>query len=122
MNGSVGTHGMVGASGTRGTVGSPGDPADLSHVSDPADRSGPADLATVVVRYWAGARAAAGVETDLMPAGPLDAVLAAAAQRHPALAPVLPACSILIDGMSSGPDSTVPAGATVEVLPPFAGG
>lgn len=76
------------------------------------------------VRFWAGARAAAGTDTDTVPApttvADLSTLLLA---RHPGLASVLPVCSVLVDGLATGaPDDAVPAGSVVEVLPPFAGG
>lgn len=78
---------------------------------------------TVLVRYWAGARAAAGVDeerlTGVATVGDLLARLAAA---HPALEPVLPVCSVLVAGRASSGDDPVPPGAVIEVLPPFAGG
>ena len=77
----------------------------------------------VTVRYWAGARAAAGVETEQVPAtrtvGDLADALAAA---RPALAPVLAVCTLLLDGRAATPGATVAPGSVVEVLPPFAGG
>ena len=78
---------------------------------------------TVLVRYWAGARAAAGVDeerlTGVSTVGDLLARLAAA---HPALEPVLPVCSVLVGGRASSGDDPVPTGVVVEILPPFAGG
>jgi molybdopterin synthase sulfur carrier subunit len=78
---------------------------------------------TVTVRYWAGARAAAGVDTETVPGvrtvGDLVGHLVAS---RPALGPVLPVCSVLVDGRASSGDDPVPDGAVVEVLPPFAGG
>lgn len=85
---------------------------------------GPADAtAGVTVRYWAGARAAAGVETETVPGaatvGELVDVLAAA---RPALRPVLAVASLLVDGRAGSGRDPIPPGALVEVLPPFAGG
>lgn len=80
---------------------------------------------TVTVRYWAGARAAAGVATDLLPyAGEVTVadVLADAARLHPDLGPVLEVASVLLDGTRAEPGRLLGAGAVVEVLPPFAGG
>ena len=83
------------------------------------------------VRYWAAAKAAAGVETDLLPAtGPmtLAAVRAAAVDRHPGrrLAEVLEVCSVLVGdqpvGRADPADVLVEPGSCVEFLPPFAGG
>ncbi|TQM15658.1 MoaD/ThiS family protein [Pseudonocardia kunmingensis] len=83
--------------------------------------------ATVTIRYFAAARAAAGVETEplALPDGAtVDDVLAAARARHGAeLARVLDRCSFLLDEVAVRDRATaVPAGATVDVLPPFAGG
>lgn len=83
---------------------------------------------TVVVRYWAAARAAAGIPEERLEAAGwsvADLVARLGAQR-PALARVLAHCSVLIGdeplGGRSAADVEVPAGATVEFLPPFAGG
>jgi len=83
----------------------------------------------VLVRYWAGARAAAGRSEDRVGAGSLEEVLAAALALQPdndRLARVVAICSILIgDAVVSGRDHAsvdVPDGAVVELLPPFAGG
>ncbi len=78
---------------------------------------------TVLVRFWAGARAAAGADeerlTGVATVGELVARLAAS---HPGLGPVLPVCSVLIGGRAGSGDDPVPPGAVVEILPPFAGG
>ncbi|MGQ0846937.1 MAG: MoaD/ThiS family protein [Sporichthyaceae bacterium] len=84
-------------------------------------------MATGTIRYWAAARAAAGVESEPFEAATLAEALAAAAERHGGdLARVLTACSFLIDADPVGTrdHSTVvlPDGATIEALPPFAGG
>ena len=81
-----------------------------------------ADLVTV--RYFAGARAAAGVDTELRSAGTLDELVRGLADAHgEKLARVLPACSFLVDGTTSRDPALVLApGAVVDVLPPFAGG
>lgn len=78
--------------------------------------------APVTLRYWAGARAAAGVESDRLPAGRLDAVLDAATRLRPELAPIAPLCSVLVDGVSLDDAAEIAPGAVVELLPPFAGG
>jgi len=77
---------------------------------------------TITVRYWAAAMAAAGVEAEEYPAGRLSSVLAAAQSVHPDLERVLAVASVLVEGVPAQPDVEVPAGATVEILPPFAGG
>ena len=76
----------------------------------------------VTVRYWAGARAAAGVASDLVSGATVEDVVAAAVSLHPALRPVAAVATFLVDGSAANRYRPVPAGATVEVLPPFAGG
>jgi sulfur-carrier protein len=85
----------------------------------------------ITVRYWASARAAAGVETDDLPvAGSLTLtdVVRRAAALHPGtrLPGVLEACSVLVGDQpvkSRAPETVlVRPGQTVEFLPPFAGG
>jgi molybdopterin converting factor small subunit len=84
-------------------------------------------MASGTIRYWAGARAAAGTETEPYAAGTLaEALDTARAARGPDFARVLSVCSFLIDGDPVGTrphaEVALPEGATVEVLPPFAGG
>jgi molybdopterin converting factor small subunit len=77
----------------------------------------------VVVRYFAGARAAAGTAEEKVDAPTLGALIGALAARGDRLASVLPACSYLVDGLTAHDRSVpLPDGATVDVLPPFAGG
>jgi sulfur-carrier protein len=78
----------------------------------------------VTVRYWAGARAAAGRTEEAVEAATLGELLAAVRSRR-GLQRVLPACSLLVDGVSVRSDNhghLLPAGAVVDLLPPFAGG
>jgi molybdopterin converting factor small subunit len=84
----------------------------------------------VLVRYWAAAKAAAGVPDERYPA-PTDLgdLLDAVRARHGSasrLAEVLQRCSYLVDEVSPGrraaTEVAVLPGATVDVLPPFAGG
>jgi sulfur-carrier protein len=82
---------------------------------------------TVVVRYFAAARAAAGVDTEkieVADGATVDALLAAVAAEHgPELARVLERCSFLLDEVAVRDRSAALAdGATLDVLPPFAGG
>ena len=77
----------------------------------------------VTVRYWAGARAAAGVDYDVVTGcATVGAALAAATALRPALAPVAAVSSLLLDGRAASRGDLVSDGAVVEVLPPFAGG
>ncbi len=76
----------------------------------------------VTVRYWAAAKAAAGVTAEHRPAGTVGSVLAAARAEHRDLEPVLAVASVLLDGRPAHDDDQVAPGSTLEVLPPFAGG
>lgn len=77
---------------------------------------------TVTVRYWAGARRAAGRREEQVTASDLRALRAVLSERA-TLAPVLAASSLLVDGTApTSDDAPLPDGAVVDVLPPFAGG
>jgi molybdopterin converting factor small subunit len=77
----------------------------------------------ITVRYFAAAAEAAGVDTEQLPAGPAAQVRAAMVASHgPALDHVLTRCALLADGTRVQDDDPVPAGTTLDVLPPFAGG
>jgi sulfur-carrier protein len=81
----------------------------------------------VTVRYFAGAKAAAGTrgEDVTVPAGASvdDLITALAADHGDALARVLAAASFLLDEVAVRDRTLVLAeGAVVDVLPPFAGG
>lgn len=79
---------------------------------------------TVTVRFFAAARAAAGCdEVNVEPAS-LATLVERLATDLPALAPVLPRCTFLIDALAAKAPFDVPvaSGSTVDVLPPFAGG
>ncbi len=81
--------------------------------------------ATITVRYFAAARAAAGVESEpLEVSGTVDDAIRAIRERHgTGLGRVLDRCSYLLDEVAVRDRSAVvPAGATLDVLPPFAGG
>jgi molybdopterin synthase sulfur carrier subunit len=81
-------------------------------------------MTQVTVRYFAGARAAAGIAEEPASAATLDALCAQLAAAHgPQLALVLTACSFLIDGVAARDRSIrLDSASTVDVLPPFAGG
>jgi len=79
--------------------------------------------AIVHVRYFAGARSAAGLPEEKIVAASLEELVAALASRGPALARVLSVSSFLVDGtVCRSATAALPDGATVDVLPPFAGG
>ncbi|WP_110239788.1 MoaD/ThiS family protein [Nocardioides gilvus] len=89
-------------------------------------------VAHITLRYWAGARAAAGAESDVIDVdGPVS--VAELRERALALHPdaetlprVLATCSVLVDdrplGLADAASVLVPVGSTLEFLPPFAGG
>jgi len=81
----------------------------------------------VLVRYFASARAASGVEEELLqlPAGAsVSEAVGALRERHPdGLPRILEAASFLLDGIAvRDPSRPLPDGAELDVLPPFAGG
>lgn len=86
---------------------------------------------TVTVRYWAGARAAAGTAEDSFDVATdvsLSEVVRLVLERHPGdrMARTVAVCSVLVGDQpvrSQDPDAVVvPPGSVVELLPPFAGG
>lgn len=83
---------------------------------------------TVSVRYWAAARAAAGLAEESYEAVDLAQLLTLVTVRHTPgpLAGVLLRCSYLVDEVSPGtrplPTVELVEGAVIDVLPPFAGG
>jgi molybdopterin converting factor small subunit len=85
----------------------------------------PSHPETITIRYFAGARAAAGVPEEVVPAGWSVEKLSAdlTARRGAGLGRVLEIASFLVDGVAwHDRQAVLPAGATVDVLPPFAGG
>jgi molybdopterin converting factor small subunit len=85
------------------------------------------DLSVITVRYFAAARAAAGVQSENVDIGDGatvgDALDAIAARHGEPLSRVLAACSFLLDSVAVRDRATplTPA-AELDVLPPFAGG
>lgn len=73
------------------------------------------------MRYWAGARRAAGRDSEQLSAGNLSDLLSQLGSR-PALTDVIAASSVLVDGIANPSDNPLPEGAVVDILPPFAGG
>ena len=83
----------------------------------------PVDL---TVRYFAGARAAAGTEQEsvTLPDGATVATLSEHLVREhgPGLARVLAAASFLVDEVTRPPEHPLDGASAVDVLPPFSGG
>ena len=86
---------------------------------------------TVTVRYWAGARAAAGTAEDVFAVAgdvSLADLVARVLERHPddRMARTVAVCSVLVGDRpvrSQDPAAvSVAPGSVVELLPPFAGG
>lgn len=81
----------------------------------------------VQLRYWAGARAAAGVSDESVDAPTLQAALdAARAGRDASFARIIGVCSFVVDetpvGRTPHAEVALRPDSVVEVLPPFAGG
>jgi len=102
----------------------------MSTASGP-DRADETTAGSVTVRYWAGARAAAGTAEDTFEvAGELrlSDVVALVLGRHPddRMARTVAVCSVLLGDQpvrSQDPATVrVLPGTVVELLPPFAGG
>jgi molybdopterin converting factor small subunit len=84
-------------------------------------------MARGTLRFWAAAKAAAGVAEELYDAATLAEALATARDRHgDTLGRVLDRSTYVVDDAPVGgrPHETVllTEGGSVEVLPPFAGG
>lgn len=84
-------------------------------------------MAKGTIRYWAAARAAAGVAEEPYEAGTLAEALAIAQKgRDAEFARVVARSSFLVDEAPVGgrphDGIVLPEGGTIEVLPPFAGG
>jgi molybdopterin synthase sulfur carrier subunit len=80
------------------------------------------EVRTVLVRYFAAAAEAAGVEDEQLNATTVGALKTMLAEKYGApMERVLASGSFLVDGVVSRDPTTV-LGARVDVLPPFAGG
>ena len=84
-------------------------------------------MVTVSLHYWAGAKAAAGVDEEAVEASSIAAALDVARGRRKDLRfeRVLAVSSILVDGQlarTEDLEATLTQPVRVEILPPFAGG
>jgi molybdopterin synthase sulfur carrier subunit len=78
----------------------------------------------VTVRFFAGARSAAGTAEEKVPATTLDELVGVLTAAHgAALGKILSVASFLVDEVvCHDRQAALPDGASVDVLPPFAGG
>jgi molybdopterin synthase sulfur carrier subunit len=74
------------------------------------------------VRYFAAAAEAAGVDTEERSETSLVALRTAVIADHPELAPILPRCAVMVDGVRADDDRPLDDAELIDVLPPFAGG
>jgi sulfur-carrier protein len=104
---------------------------EYRNVTDTWSGVEPNEIELIRVRYWAAAKAAAGVASDELAVSgpvPLAEVVRRAVALHPGsrLAEVVSACSVLVDdrplGGADAESVLVAPGSSVELLPPFAGG
>jgi molybdopterin converting factor small subunit len=79
----------------------------------------------IELRYFAAARAVLGRSSETLPVrdgATVRDVVGQLAAGTPTAEPVLARCAVLLDGRRAEPDETVPDGARLDLLPPFAGG
>ena len=81
-------------------------------------------MAAILIHYWAGAKAAAGVESEQIEAPTIaSALVQVIGTGRGELARVIERSSLLLDGVVVHDQTmTLLDGQTLEVLPPFAGG
>lgn len=94
----------------------------MDDVTSLASAPGPDKAGEVTVRYWAGAAAAAGLDSERVAADTVGQLRVAILERHPGMASVLGRCSVLVAGARVDDDARLRPDVTVEILPPFAGG
>lgn len=94
-------------------------------MTDAARTAGPTGQ-LITVRYFAGAAAATGRPEERLPVGPgetvADVATRLAGSHGDDLARILEVASYLLDEVRAEPSDPVAPGATLDVLPPFAGG
>jgi molybdopterin synthase sulfur carrier subunit len=79
-------------------------------------------MAEVTVRLFAAAAEAAGTKETTSRATTLSALRDELVLDRPGLLTVLDRCSFLVDGLLAQGEQDLRDAATVDVLPPFAGG
>jgi molybdopterin converting factor small subunit len=75
-----------------------------------------------VVRYFAAAQEATGIDTERRSEATLGALREAVSAAYPVLGGILPRCAVLVGGSRVADDTALGADDLVDVLPPFAGG
>ena len=75
-----------------------------------------------LVRYFAAAQEATGLDQERRAEATLGALRSAVASEHPALGGILPRCAVLVAGARADDSTPLAADDLVDVLPPFAGG
>jgi sulfur-carrier protein len=113
---------MARSAGLSGTDRGGASGAKAGDVSGPGSGGLSGAEVAVTIRYWASARAAAGCDSESLSGHDVGDLLAAAAAAHAGLGVILAVSTILLDGRPASASETLPQGATLEVLPPFAGG
>ncbi|MFG2053208.1 MoaD/ThiS family protein [Micromonospora sp. NPDC048930] len=96
----------------------------MSTSYEPGDRHDAGPVTGIRVRYFGGTRAAAGTSEEDHPASTLAELLDRMGEAHgPRLRAALRTCSFLVNGTQwRDRHAVLPSPATVDVLPPFAGG
>ncbi|SDQ24001.1 MoaD/ThiS family protein [Microbacterium sp. cf332] len=74
------------------------------------------------VRFFAAAAERAGTTEQHRSESTLGELRTTLGREHPALAAILPQCAVLVDGARVPDDASIGADATIDILPPFAGG
>jgi len=75
-----------------------------------------------VVRYFAAAQEATGLDREHRSEPTLGALRDAVSRAYPGLGGILPRCAVLVGGSRVADDTPLGAEDLVDVLPPFAGG
>ncbi len=77
----------------------------------------------VEIRFFAAARAAAGVEQMFCASAEFQEIISQLCRNQPDLAHVIEQCSFLLDSVAVHDQNfVVPDGSVIDVLPRFAGG
>ncbi|WP_194396135.1 MoaD/ThiS family protein [Microbacterium atlanticum] len=75
-----------------------------------------------VVRYFAAAREATGLDSERRSEATLGELRRAVSEQFPGLGGILPRCAVLVGGSRVDDATSLGADDLVDVLPPFAGG